>query len=61
MSYQILINGSPLKPSNEDPYVFKSYEDAVNVVCMCYGLEKLNKSVKIIKYENTKTNERANE
>ena len=61
MSYQILINGKPLRPSNEEPYIFKSYADAVNIVSMFYGLDKLNKSVKIIKYENTKTNERANE
>ena len=56
MSYQILINGKPLRPSNEDPYVFKSYADAVNIVNVCYGLDKLNKSVKIIKYEITVTN-----
>ena len=61
MSYQILINGKPLRPSNEEPYVFKSYADAVTVVSMCYGIYQLNKSVKIIKHENTKTNEGAND
>jgi hypothetical protein len=49
MKYYIIINGSKLKPTNGKPYQFDTYQDALTVVCMCYGEYKLGKSINIIK------------
>ena len=46
--YQILVNERPMKPTQGVPYEFKTYQEALDMVSMCYGLESLKKDVEII-------------
>lgn len=47
--YQILINNQPLRPTEGSPYVFESYKDAFNTLCLFYGADAINKFAKIVK------------
>jgi len=46
--WQILVRGRVLKPTQGVPYEFKTYQEALDMVSMCYGLESLKKDVEII-------------
>lgn len=46
--YQILIRGQALKPTQGVPYEFSTYQEALDMVSMYYGLESLKKDVEII-------------
>jgi len=46
--YQILVRGRPMKPTQGAPYEFSTYQEALDMVSMCYGLESLKKDVEII-------------
>ena len=46
--WQILVRGRMLKPTQGVPYEFKTYQEALDMVSMCYGLESLKKDVEII-------------
>lgn len=49
MKYYILVNGKKLRPTNGEPYKFNKYMSALKVVRMCYGEDRLNKTIKIVK------------
>jgi len=46
--YQIKIRGQILKPTQGSPYEFKTYQEALDMVDMCYGRESLGKDVEIV-------------
>jgi hypothetical protein len=46
--FQILVRGQALEPTNCAPYEFKTLQEALDMVCMCYGLESLGKDIEII-------------
>jgi len=37
-----------MKPTQGAPYEFSTYQEALDMVSMCYGLESLKKDVEII-------------
>ncbi len=51
--YQILVRGQAMRPTKGAPYEFETYQEALDMIELCYGLESLNKDVEIIeKQEN---------
>lgn len=49
MKYQILVKGKPMHPTGGSPYEFKTYQEALNTLDMCYGS---NKDVKIVEVKD---------
>jgi hypothetical protein len=47
--YQILVNGNPLRPTIGNPYIFKNYKAAYDMAVLCYGIDRINKSILINK------------
>jgi len=48
MMYQILVRGKLMRPTRGAPYEFETYQEALDIVKLCYGLELLNKDIEII-------------
>jgi len=46
--YQILVRGQLLKPTQGAPYEFGTYQEAFDMVDLCYGHESLGKDIEII-------------
>jgi hypothetical protein len=46
--YKILVNGSALRTSRGEVYIYDTYEEAHKIVCMCYGEDRIGKTIKII-------------
>ena len=46
--FQILVRGQAMKPTQGKPYEFKTYQEAIDMVSICYGLESLKKDVEIV-------------
>ena len=46
--YQILVRGQALRPTQGPAYEFYTYQAALDMVILCYGLESLKKNVEII-------------
>ncbi len=46
--YQILVKRQPLKPTQGLSYEFKTYQEALDMVSLCYGLESLGKDIEIV-------------
>ena len=46
--YQILIRGKPMRPTQGVPYEFKTYQEALDMVDMCYGRRLLGKDIEIV-------------
>jgi len=46
--WQIIVRGRVLKPTQGVPYEFSTYQEVLDMVNMCYGLESLKKDVEII-------------
>jgi len=49
--YQILVKGQAMHPTKGEPYRFETYQKALDMVSICYGLESLKKDVEIIEKE----------
>jgi hypothetical protein len=47
--YQILVNGNQLRPTIGNPYIFKNYKAAYDMAVLCYGIDRINKSILINK------------
>ena len=54
MKYHILVKGQPMHPTGEPPYEFKTYQEAKDMVSMCYGLASLGKDISIAEVKETK-------
>ncbi|HUX56249.1 MAG TPA: hypothetical protein VMV77_04700 [Bacteroidales bacterium] len=52
MEYEILIKGKAMHPTGGKPYRFKTYQEAKDMVSICYGLDSLSKNVSIVKIGN---------
>ena len=45
--YHILVRGRPIRHTLWFPYEFETYQEALDMVATCYGLESLKKDVEI--------------
>lgn len=45
--YQILVRGHAMRPTQGAPYQFKTYQEALDMVDICYGRELLGKDIEI--------------
>ena len=52
MKYEILVKGQPMHPTGGPPYEFKTYQEAKDMVSMCYGLDLLGKDIEIKELKN---------
>lgn len=45
--YYILIRGQAMRPTKGAPYEFETYQEAFDMVSICYGKESLKKDIEI--------------